>query len=87
MSDINKININICMGSACFARGNQYNLDLIEKIIKDNNLQATVELSGDRCKNMCDRGPNMTVNGKEYNAVTKDMIFSMFKESFPNIKI
>lgn len=87
MSKSNKINIDICMGSACFVRGNQENLDFIEKIIKDNGLNDKIELSGDRCKNMCYMGPNMTVEGEEYNEVTKELISSIFKTHFPDIKI
>ena len=31
-----KLNITVCMGSSCFARGNAQNLELIENYIKDN---------------------------------------------------
>ena len=32
--------IKICMGSSCFARGNNENLEIIETFIKENNLEA-----------------------------------------------
>lgn len=67
-----KLNIKICMGSSCFARGNSKNLDYIEKFIKDNNLDAKIELVGTRCENKCALGPNIVVNGKIYNKVTLD---------------
>ena len=38
--------IKICMGSSCFARGNADNLEFIEKYIKDNNLEADIEVYG-----------------------------------------
>ena len=38
--------IKICMGSACFARGNDKNAEIIENFIKDNNLDAKVDLFG-----------------------------------------
>ena len=56
--------IRICMGSACFARGNDKNAEIIEKYIKDNNLDAKVELYGARCENICGEGPNIYVGDK-----------------------
>ncbi len=69
-----KLEITVCMGSSCFARGNMENLEFIENYIKEHNLDAKVELSGSRCENKCAKGPNIIVNGKEYNNVTIDEI-------------
>ena len=41
-----KRKIVICMGSSCFARGNEENLRVIEDFLKSNNLQTDVLLSG-----------------------------------------
>ncbi len=64
-----KLNITVCMGSSCFARGNQENLAFLEKYINDNNLDANIELAGMRCENKCIKGPNIYLNGVEYNSV------------------
>ena len=66
--------IKVCMGSACFAKGNQENLEAIKQYVEDNNLQADVTITGSLCKNKCDVGPRIIVNGKEYTNVTVDMI-------------
>ena len=58
--------IKICMGSACFARGNDKNAEIIENYIKDNNLYAKVDLFGARCENKCESGPNIYVNDECY---------------------
>ena len=34
------------MGSSCFARGNDENLDFLEQYIKENNLEAEIEVIG-----------------------------------------
>lgn len=65
--------IKICMGSACFARGNDANAERIEKYIKDNNLDAKVELYGARCENKCENGPNIYVNDECANDIEKVM--------------
>lgn len=64
-----KHNITVCMGSSCFARGNQQNLEAIENFIKENGLEAEVELSGLRCEGKCVTGPNIIINGVEYTEV------------------
>ncbi len=69
-----KFNITVCMGSSCFARGNQQNLAFLEEYIKENNLDAEIELEGTRCENKCATGPNMFINGIEYTEVDIDKL-------------
>ncbi len=69
-----KLNITVCMGSSCFARGNAQNLELIENYIKENGLEAEIDLSGARCAGKCALGPNITVNGVEYHEVDEDKV-------------
>lgn len=59
-----KIVIKVCMGSSCFARGNASNLEYIENFVKDNNLDAQIDVVGSRCENKCATGPNVIVNGE-----------------------
>lgn len=66
--------IKICMGSSCFARGNDRNLEFIEKYIKENNLHAQIELTGSRCEGKCACGPNIIINNTEYTNVTCEKI-------------
>ena len=58
--------IKICMGSSCFARGNEQNLEFIEKYIKENKLEAKIEVFGARCENICEKGPNVIINDTIY---------------------
>lgn len=73
------LEIKICMGSSCFARGNADNLEFIENYIKENNLDAEIELYGARCENKCDKGPNIIINDKIYNNVTKEKIVELLR--------
>ena len=57
------------MGSSCFARGNLQNLNFLENYIKDNNLDAEIELIGGLCEEKCESGPNIYINDKFYNEV------------------
>ena len=69
-----RINITVCMGSSCFARGNQENLAFIEAFIKEHNMDAEIDLAGTRCENKCAKGPNVIINGVEYNDVNEEML-------------
>ena len=75
-----KINITVCMGSSCFARGNQENLAFIEDFISKNNLDADIDLVGARCENKCASGPNIIINGVEYNNVTEQTLAAVLSE-------
>ncbi len=66
--------IKVCMGSACFAKGNQENLDYIRQYIKEHNLESKITIIGSLCENKCERGPRIIVNGTEYtNVKTYDL--------------
>ncbi len=71
---MDKISITVCMGSSCFARGNQQNLAFIEDFINKNNLNAEIDLAGNRCENKCASGPNIIINGVEYTEVTEEKL-------------
>ena len=77
---MDKIEIVVCMGSSCFARGNQENLAFLESFVKEHNLDANIELAGTRCENKCASGPNIFINGIEYNNVTQDMLEKILSE-------
>jgi len=66
--------IKICMGSACFAKGNLDNLEFIKEYIKENDLEANVTIIGALCENKCSEGPRIIINEKEYTNVTKEQI-------------
>ena len=66
---MSKLNITVCMGSSCFARGNASNLEFIENYIKKNGLEADIDLAGSRCEGKCVTGPNVIINGIEYTEV------------------
>ena len=58
------------MGSSCFARGNDKNLNFLESYIKENPDTLSLDLYGIRCKNKCSHGPTITIENKTYTRVT-----------------
>ena len=71
--------IKVCMGSACFAKGNQENLELIKDFIRDNNLVTKVSIMGALCENKCNEGPRIIVDDLEYKNVTKQELLNILE--------
>jgi len=64
-----KINIEICMGSSCFARGNGELVKLIQEYISDHKDTVQISLKGSLCKGQCSNGPVIGINGKLYTKI------------------
>jgi len=77
------IEIRICMGSSCYARGNGTNLEIIENYLNVHGLEATVDLVGSRCEGCCADGPNLTVNGRLFGRVDREMLLDILREVCP----
>ena len=71
--------IKVCMGSACFAKGNLENLEYIRQYIDDNNLDTEVQIVGALCENKCANGPRIIVDGVEYQKITREEISNLLR--------
>jgi NADH:ubiquinone oxidoreductase subunit E len=68
-----KHRIQICMGSSCFSRGNGLNAELLQRLVAEGNLDATItgaELSGTLCEGLCKDGPIIVIDGIVHRRVT-----------------
>lgn len=74
-----KVGINICMGSACFARGNKNVIESVKRFVQKNNLQKKIELKGELCTGECDKGPNAEVDGTLYHNLNEEKILEILK--------
>ena len=72
--------INVCMGSACYARGNDQNIEYIEKFVSENNLDAKIDITASLCKGCCAEGPNIFINDKLYSNMTLDKVKELMME-------
>ena len=70
----------VCMGSSCYARGNEKNLAIIEDYLKKHKLDASVELSGTLCCDLCKEGPIIFINDKPYCKVDEGTILDILSE-------
>ncbi len=68
------VTVTVCMGSSCFSRGNSRNVEVIQNFVKDNGLEAKVEVSGCLCSGHCKDGPVLMINGELIEGVLPEMI-------------
>jgi len=64
------IEIVICLGSSCFARGNSENLAILNQYAQTRGSNISVRLTGRLCQDQCNQGPNLMVGGNLYHNVT-----------------
>lgn len=84
MMDGKPANITICMGSSCFSRGNNRNIEVIQSYLGTRTLPPGVELSGHLCQGHCKSGPNVSINGKMYHEVDPIVIIGLLNHYLPN---
>lgn len=74
-----KKEIKICLGSSCFSRGNKKTLQVVQKYLKDHNLERDVILKGNHCFSNCNAGPMMKIGGKVYERVTGESVLEILE--------
>jgi len=71
--------IKVCMGSACFAKGNQENLEIIKEFIETNGLDADINIIGSLCENKCSVGPRIYIDNVEHIQVTRGELIKLLE--------
>ncbi len=61
--------ITVCMGSSCFSRGNNRNLEVVRQYLVDCTEAIEVKLTGHLCENQCRNGPHLLIDGRAYQQV------------------
>ena len=82
---MSKPQITICMGSSCFARGNERNVEACERFLAERGLrdEADVELGASLCTGNCADGPIVVVDGKTYKHVDPLVMRDILEATFP----
>ena len=71
--------IAICMGSSCFSRGNNRNIEAVQEFLKTHPLPPAVSLAGHLCEGKCQLGPNVTIGAKMYHGVDPVVITGLIR--------
>ncbi len=81
---MSKPRITICVGSSCFARGNEKNVQIAEDFLAERGLkdEVDVDLSGSLCSGNCAAGPIVIVNDKIYTKVDQGVMRDIMESLF-----
>jgi len=74
------VEIVVCLGSSCFARGNSENLAIINQHMEDHGLNASVQLTGKLCQDQCKQGPNLSIGGVLHHSVTANRLRELLEQ-------
>ena len=77
-----KREIVICLGSSCFARGNNKNLEFIQEYLKVNNLKAKITFKVQLSSQQCSKGPVVIIDGEMYPDVNKTKLMEILNTKF-----
>ena len=77
-----KREIKICLGSSCFSRGNKKTLQVIQKYLKDHELESDVLLKGNHCFSDCSAGPVMKIGERLYQQVSSETVLEILESEF-----
>jgi NADH:ubiquinone oxidoreductase subunit E len=73
--------IDICMGSSCFCRGNNRNVELLGQFITEQGLKEGCRVTGHRCRDQCTRGPNLAIDGTEHSSVDPVSLMTILRKA------
>jgi NADH:ubiquinone oxidoreductase subunit E len=74
------IDLVVCMGSACFSRGNLRTLELIQGYLREQSLEQSVNVTGTLCQDRCRQGPNVTIQGECFCGMEPKAILEILEE-------
>ena len=74
-----KKEIKICLGSSCFSRGNKKTLQVVQKYLKDHQLEREVILKGNHCFSNCNKGPVLKIGQKVYEGVSEETVLDILE--------
>ncbi len=79
-SEKDPVEIVVCYGTSCFARGNAKNLELLNAIAQRPESNLSVRLKGRLCQEQCMGGPNLMISGKLHHGVTTSRLHELLQE-------
>ena len=74
--------IKVCIGSACYVKGSHNIISTFQKLIKENNLQNTIELKAAFCLGNCTTTTEVSIiiDETELHRVSSNNAEKFFKE-------
>jgi NADH:ubiquinone oxidoreductase subunit E len=80
-----RFEMQICLGSSCFSRGNKEVVQFIKDYLRKNHLEDRVIFKGVRCLGHCSEGPNLVINGKIIEGVGIVQVEKILEDELDNL--
>ena len=80
-----RIEMQICLGSSCFSRGNKDVVNFIREYLRKNHMDDRVIFKGARCMGLCSNGPNLNINGVTIEGVTISKIEGILEKELSRL--
>src|SRR6056297_22454 len=74
-----KVEVELCLGSACYSRGNGEAIDILEEFVDTEALEELVSLKGRLCTEECAQGPCIRFNGTLYTGVRPECAVDLLR--------
>ncbi len=81
-----KTEMNICLGSSCFSRGNKDLVMFIKEYMRKNHLEDKFIFKGARCMGHCSNGPNIKINDELIEEVNLSVIEIILEKELARLK-
>jgi NADH:ubiquinone oxidoreductase subunit E len=81
-----KYEMQICLGSSCFSRGNREVVQFIKEYLSKKHLEDRVIFKGARCLGHCSNGPNLIIDGQVIEGVTRERIGKILEDNLADIR-
>ena len=59
------VTVEVCIGSACYVKGSNEVVTILQKLIKEKGWEDQVNVKGAFCMQVCTQGLGLRVNGKQ----------------------
>ena len=79
-SENDPIEVTLCMGSSCFARGNAENLQRLRRFALDHRGRIALRLTGSLCQSQCGHGPNLKIGNETHPGVSQQEIDALLRQ-------
>ena len=59
------VTVEVCIGSACYVKGSNQVVSILQDLIREKGWENQVEVKGAFCMQVCTQGLGLRVNGKQ----------------------
>ncbi len=80
LSNNDPVEIVVCYGTSCFARGNAENLELLNTLAQRAGSNVSIRLTGRLCQEQCMDGPNLMIAGKLHHGVSVARLHELLQQ-------